>query len=425
MAIAFRKKSLEKLSSPEQLDTLVRITTPGGWVALATLGFCLGIALVWGVYGRVPTKLTGHGLLLNPGGLLVINAPSSGVVASLPVTGRQSVEKGDVLATIRHSNEELIVVAAENKLKELRNTFLLENEEEASSLLRKKRELDARKDEILLNIRINQSKVDRLNERIKSQEELLNHGLITRYELSGTTGERDNTEDTIAIDRSRLAGIENEYAQAKRERVIKLNELENQIKQAVDDLAVQQAILKEATVISSPGKGIVIGMGTVAGARVAAGDELLTLELIKDNDEKSLLALQYYPAATAKRIKPGMMTQIAPGTVKVDQFGYLLAQVIRVAEFPASTAQLRTRLQNDELVKQIEQLGTVFEVESVLLDDGATASGYKWTSSQGPPYPLEVGTPCATSVIVEEMAPLRLVVPMVRKHLLGIGEERS
>ena len=30
----FRKTALEKLSSPEQLDELMKITTPKGWVAL-------------------------------------------------------------------------------------------------------------------------------------------------------------------------------------------------------------------------------------------------------------------------------------------------------------------------------------------------------------------------------------------------------
>ena len=51
----FRKAALERLSSPEQLDQLMQITNSKGWLALIALAIILGAALVWAIFGRIPT----------------------------------------------------------------------------------------------------------------------------------------------------------------------------------------------------------------------------------------------------------------------------------------------------------------------------------------------------------------------------------
>lgn len=53
----FRKVSVERLSSPEQLDTLMRVTSPKGWLALAALGLLLISAIAWGFGGTLSTKI--------------------------------------------------------------------------------------------------------------------------------------------------------------------------------------------------------------------------------------------------------------------------------------------------------------------------------------------------------------------------------
>ena len=61
----FREVSLEKLSSPEQLDELINVTSPRAWFALIAISCILISAIVWGFLGSIPTKITGHGILLN------------------------------------------------------------------------------------------------------------------------------------------------------------------------------------------------------------------------------------------------------------------------------------------------------------------------------------------------------------------------
>ncbi|MFO7717174.1 MAG: hypothetical protein R6Y91_01230, partial [Desulfohalobium sp.] len=61
----FRNVSLERLSSPEQLDQVLQVTTPKGWLALLTLAGMIAIALIWGIFGSLPTKVTGMGMFIS------------------------------------------------------------------------------------------------------------------------------------------------------------------------------------------------------------------------------------------------------------------------------------------------------------------------------------------------------------------------
>ncbi|MEM7771781.1 MAG: hypothetical protein AAGA75_05060 [Cyanobacteria bacterium P01_E01_bin.6] len=60
----FRQESLERLSSPEQLDQLMQIVTPKSWLPLGTLGALALAGLLWSVVGRIPITVTGQGLLV-------------------------------------------------------------------------------------------------------------------------------------------------------------------------------------------------------------------------------------------------------------------------------------------------------------------------------------------------------------------------
>lgn len=94
----FRKVSVERLSSPEQLDTLVRVTSPRGWLLLCGIGMLLAAALYWGIFGTMSTKVASQGVLIRPGGLQAVYTPFSGTISDLRVAEHDTVNKGDVIA---------------------------------------------------------------------------------------------------------------------------------------------------------------------------------------------------------------------------------------------------------------------------------------------------------------------------------------
>lgn len=53
----FRKKSLDRVASPEQLDDYIRVSNPGVWMVLIAVIILLAGVCVWGVFGHLDTVL--------------------------------------------------------------------------------------------------------------------------------------------------------------------------------------------------------------------------------------------------------------------------------------------------------------------------------------------------------------------------------
>ena len=53
----FRKKSVEKVSSPEQLNEYIRVANPGVWMVLAAIVILLAGVVAWGFIGHLDTTL--------------------------------------------------------------------------------------------------------------------------------------------------------------------------------------------------------------------------------------------------------------------------------------------------------------------------------------------------------------------------------
>jgi hypothetical protein len=49
----FREKSLKRVSSPEQLDDYIKVTTPSVWIILAATIVLLAGMIIWGVFGKI------------------------------------------------------------------------------------------------------------------------------------------------------------------------------------------------------------------------------------------------------------------------------------------------------------------------------------------------------------------------------------
>jgi hypothetical protein len=54
--IVFRRKTLDRIASPEQLTDYLRVTNPGIWVILAAVILLLAGVLAWSMVGTLETK---------------------------------------------------------------------------------------------------------------------------------------------------------------------------------------------------------------------------------------------------------------------------------------------------------------------------------------------------------------------------------
>ena len=60
----FRQKALDKLRSPEQLDEIMIVTSPKGWLVLLTMVALIVAALVWSTVASIEVTVQGQGALV-------------------------------------------------------------------------------------------------------------------------------------------------------------------------------------------------------------------------------------------------------------------------------------------------------------------------------------------------------------------------
>ena len=115
----FRESALERLSSPEQLDQQLQVTSPRGWIALLALWSVLAAVIVWSIVGSVPTREEGRGIIVVGGGLRVVVSPGKGRLRSIDVDVGDALYPGDVVGAISQKTLEDELDEATSQLVEL------------------------------------------------------------------------------------------------------------------------------------------------------------------------------------------------------------------------------------------------------------------------------------------------------------------
>ncbi len=102
----YRKSALDKLSSPEQLDKALKITSPLSWLALIAITIIIIAAAIWAIKGTIPVTITASGKIV--GGetaTITVFSNDGGEVRSILVKDGVFVKEGtSVIAKVRPSS---------------------------------------------------------------------------------------------------------------------------------------------------------------------------------------------------------------------------------------------------------------------------------------------------------------------------------
>jgi len=418
----FRKVTLERLSSPEQLDQLMRITTPKGWVALISIGALLACAVLWGIWGTIPDKIMGQGILMKSGGVFNIVSNSTGRVQNLYFDVDDIVHRGQVVARVEQPQVLDQIKSARAKLREL-----VEERDRITKFGTEEMKLEGesmvqQRQSLKRTITYLEGRVKWLKKKIENQKVIVEKGLITKQQLMNTQEDLSSTQQNIRENRTKLQQLSIKKVQLTNQQKKELAAIEQRINEARRDLEQLQDELNEMAKVASPYTGRILEVSVDEGTLINRGKSLMSIELM-GKEIKSLEAVLYFPPRQGKKIRLGMKTQVAPSTVKQEKYGFIKGMVTYVSEFPSTSQGMMRVLQNEELVRTLSMGAAPIEVRADLIPDPRTPSGYKWSSSKGPPIQIHTGTLCTTSVTVSEQPPYNLVIPLFKKYLLGIGKK--
>lgn len=410
----FRSVALERLSSPEQLDQLMAVTTPRGWLLLFGVGALLATALVWGIVGSVPERIAGQGILTS-GGVLEVEAAADGKVTDVSVRVGDHVSQGQVIARIDRPDLVLRIQQARALVQELRGRHQQQQRVGTRDVQLQGAALAQRRQQLRAAIAAARSSLAGHNERVASDEELFRQGLITKQELLATTEERNQAAGRLHQNESELVQLDALWGQVQNEADRAGQESASALTQAERELARLENELRTTGEVTSPYTGRVLEVMAEQGSMVNRGQPMLSVSL-DGKTVKGLEAIIYIPSVHGKKIKLGMDVQIAPNTVKKEEFGYLMGKVTYVSDFPVTPQGMARVLKNEQLVTALSGNDAPYQIHVDLLPDPDNVSGFRWTSSEGPPLRIQSGTLASAGVVVERRQPILMVIPQLRRH---------
>ena len=255
----YRQEALDRLSSPEQLDEAIVITSPGGWMALAGVVVLLATFVVWGFTASIPTRISGQGILFYGGGQIV----DAIAAASGPLTHRHAelgdrVRQGDVLAEIsqpdistRLEMAEAQASAARAAMDALRREQKVLGEARGDNAAARKAALEAQ-------IKAAEQRRDAYRGFVENQEKLAAGGVTTASAVQQAREQLSNASLDIATARTGLLTLAAEQLAGRSEDERRLFEQEQKVLAA--EAEVRQLDLQLSTFgkITSPTDGILV-----------------------------------------------------------------------------------------------------------------------------------------------------------------------
>jgi len=359
----FRKAALDKVSSPEQLDLMMQVTSPIGWLALFTVGVIIVVVGVWSVVGSIPELIDGKGTLFVGESFRSVQAGSSGAIAKLNVRAGDHVTEGQVVAQIKRRGGSIEDTSADEVT------------------IAKNREM----------IRTKAAEIANYRSQRALQAQLVNQGLKPGNVLLEWDG--------------RITAAQGE-----------MNSLDQQ------NRTLQARMLATVDVVS-PVSGRAVEVLKRNGDLVGDGEDVLRLEPDTTGDAANAYCggkthlLMYIPSRDAGKVNTNQDVQVSPLDVKKEEYGYIIGRVTYIHRTPASPDGMKQTLKNDTLVAEFGRESAVYEARVCLEPDPANKfNGYRW-SSGGPPKKVEPGAACRAQVVVDHRKPISYVIPMVKRTI--------
>lgn len=411
----------QHVSSPEQLDHTITVINHHGWISLVALGVLLVAAVIWGIFGRIPEKVDGAGLLINSSDLMGVTYPYGGIIKNVFLESGMDVQKGQIIARIEREDLLESIQIATQRLANLQQTYdttypLIARQADMTDEMLEKSENDFRSQ--IVNI---SEQLETAKRKEKTMKNLFDDGLITEMEYLEAHREALSMEMQKQTAEQQLLSAGVNRVRSSSDSSQAMMNLQHQIDEARKQLEIEQRNYQNATKIVSPVAGKIYEISITRGTYVSPGVPVAIVEPYS-SDGGTLRAVMYFPVKDGKRIRRGMNISVIPSTVKQEEYGFIQGIVTSVSDFPVTPQYLQTVMQNQALAQEFLASSSPIEVKISMVPDPTTETGFHWSSSRGPDSTLSPGISTTGFVIVRSRRPISMIVPLIKKKVLGIGE---
>lgn len=156
--------------------------------------------------------------------------------------------------------------------------------------------------------------------------------------------------------------------------------------------------------------GRVNSLITKIGSVVTVGADVASVERVRSAREP-LVAMMYVPSDSAADVPVGASVDLTVQSVPAQQYGVLRGKVKAIGRAPQSSGQIGSFLGDRQLGEQFTAQGQPVAVLVELERSKDTKSGYRWSSTDGPPYAIDSTTPVTGAVHLTAQRPMDWLLP--------------
>ena len=95
-----RREALQAVSSSDSIRDLLVVTRRRGWLTLAAVGLVLVAIVIYAIFGRIPVKVRGSGMLVAGDDLYLVEVTSAGRLTEIKVKNGDQVVEGQLIAVL-------------------------------------------------------------------------------------------------------------------------------------------------------------------------------------------------------------------------------------------------------------------------------------------------------------------------------------
>lgn len=153
--------------------------------------------------------------------------------------------------------------------------------------------------------------------------------------------------------------------------------------------------------IAAEQEGTVFAIEVVGGSQVYIGQRLVWLQL-NSNEKLQMTGLIAEPAS--QHVKVGMPVEISVGSADPAEYGRAMGKVAELIPFWTRRSRDLFPTRHLGVPTGPDHFSHLIVVE--LNPNPDEPSGIQWTSGNGPPFPITLGTPCTFTVIIDRKTPI-------------------
>jgi multidrug resistance efflux pump len=361
----YRQEAIEHYLQETEGKDVLQISPPWTWVFFWILGALIVAALVLSIVGKVEVNDRGKGILRPTGGVRLMLAQNSGVIAELKARNGDFVDRGAPILRLESPQVQASLLEADRSLGLLTSEFGSVAAQQDALYARQSADVQKRIASLNEDISSYKKSLELQNERLKANQELYKQNIIGKLEVGAA-------EDQLEQSKRQLRNARVQLAQAEQERVSIEATRRQQLFSRKSDLSGAQT-KREALSFSlnqnlflAPDRGYVDALVARVGDSVQPGQVIAKLVPA----DSALRVISFLPEKNRAFVKAGDIVQLELNQYPYAEFGTVRGRIVRVGEDLVSSHEWREAMGEE---RALEEAAFRVEVELLPITKGALA----------------------------------------------------